>query len=441
MADVESESPGAGEPRRLRLLAASLLLSVAALGLTCGVAEVGFRLAGFSALHDLYSKPSLFWVHDDDLGWVHERGAAGTYVGPRPFPIEFETPIRINPQGLRGPDIGPKAADEYRVLVLGDSVVAAFEVAYEATFVALLETRLSRRLDIPVRVINAGVRGYGTDQELIWYEKEGRALDADLVVLVFSTNDFVNNVTLHRMRRPFGKGAFALGPGEALQPVGRPVPRFPLCSAWMLGAEFEPVRIDGSINRAACHLQTRAADRSALFTFVAQALARMPGLVTALKDLVFPSAQKRLGSGAAPRPRVAGFPGVAGGSGPPSRAQIEGPLSTALVRRLAHSARQDGSDFFTMLRPANLVRMDAESLLADGIDFRQVGVPLHVDPAWITFKNDSHFNERGHEIVARALRPVVEAYARRARPALGAGAPPESAPGRITLEQLEAAQD
>jgi hypothetical protein len=111
-------------------------------------------------------------------------------------------------------------------------------------------------------------------------------------------------------------------------------------------------------------------------------------------------------------------------------------LTTALIRHLARSVREDGSDFFIMIRPANLVRMDGESLLADGIDFRQVGLPGHVDPAWIVFKNDAHFNERGHEIVADGLRPVIEAYARRARSDLAPGTPPERTRGRITLGSL-----
>ena len=71
---------------RIALLAASLLL-------TAALAEGVFRLAGYTPLHAIYSKPSLFWQHDDELGWSHQPGAEGRYVGPRPYPIEFEAPI------------------------------------------------------------------------------------------------------------------------------------------------------------------------------------------------------------------------------------------------------------------------------------------------------------------------------------------------------------
>ena len=58
-------------------------------------------------------------------------------------------------------------------MVLGDSAVAAFEVAYAETFVAQLERKLTHKLGLPVRVINAGVRGYGTDQDYLYYRERG----------------------------------------------------------------------------------------------------------------------------------------------------------------------------------------------------------------------------------------------------------------------------
>jgi hypothetical protein len=36
--------------------------------LTLAVAEVGIRMAGFQPVFDVYSKPSLFWIHDRLLG-------------------------------------------------------------------------------------------------------------------------------------------------------------------------------------------------------------------------------------------------------------------------------------------------------------------------------------------------------------------------------------
>ena len=225
----------------------TLLLVLTSFALAGGLAELGLRLAGYAALYDVYSKPELFWQHDPRLGWSLEPGARGRYVGPRPFPIEFDTTVEINSLGLRGPELPRREAGELRVLFLGDSVVAGLEVEQQETFVALLEAQLQRRMGRPLHVINAGVRGYGTDQSLLWYRERGRALAPDLVALVFSANDFDDNVTLHRARRPFGKGAFALRSTGALELVGVPVPQYPLCSAWILGPGYEPTRVDGPV--------------------------------------------------------------------------------------------------------------------------------------------------------------------------------------------------
>ena len=85
--------------KKLALLAASSVLVLV-------VAEVVLRLAGYRPLYDVYSKPELFWRHDPLVGWSLQPGATGTYVGPRPFPVEFRARVRINSLGLRGPEIG-----------------------------------------------------------------------------------------------------------------------------------------------------------------------------------------------------------------------------------------------------------------------------------------------------------------------------------------------
>jgi len=412
-AERASARARAGWIARLGLLAASLAL-------TGVLVEVVFRLAGFSALYSVYSKPSLFWQHDEQLGWSHQPGADGSYVGPRPFPIEFEAPVRINALGLRGPEIGPKAPGELRLLFLGDSVVAGFEVAYEDTFVARVGETLTHRLDRPVRTINAGVRGYGTDQSLLYYRERGRALGADVVLFVHSENDPLDNVTLHRARRPFGKPAFALEPGGGLRLVGRPVPRFDLCSAWMLAASGEPVDVATITSRGACALQTRLADRSAAFGFVAQTLSRWPGLTQALKQLTQPNEQieerERGPGGEARRPgpaglRQAALPFAAGGGGAPALADSY-ELTTELVRALARDVASDGARFRLLFTKAkDLEQVDLDRIRADGIDARLMvahapGLPTH-------WRNDGHLNEAGHRLVAdilvRGLVPELRA--------------------------------
>jgi lysophospholipase L1-like esterase len=383
------------------------LLLAASLALAGAAAEGALRLAGYVAIYEVYSKPELFWRHDERLGWSLEPGARGRYVGPRPFPVEFDSAVEINSLGLRGPEPGPRRPGELRVLVLGDSVVAGFEVKEEETFVARLAVLLEGRLARPVATINAGVRGYGTDQSLLWYRERGIALAPDLVVMVFSANDFDDNVTLHRARRPFGKGAFALRPSGALELVGVPVPAYALCSSWVLGADYQPTRVDGPIARVGCFLQTRLADRSALFTVVATSLARLPGLVRLLGagDAADHGSLAR----AALLPWPAGERRRAGwGSGAELRAAREAELTSALLRALAQDVRASGARFLLMITPRNWERLDVRALAADGIEPHTVLLPPGLEPGQIRFRNDGHFNALGHRVYAEALAPLAE---------------------------------
>jgi hypothetical protein len=400
----------AGSPPVRGRAAAKLLLLLAALGVSLGGAELVLRLAGFSPLFSLYSKPSLFWQHDRRLGWVHTPGSEGVYVGPRPFPIEFEAPIHINSLGLRGPDVGPKEPGEFRVLFLGDSRVAAFEVAYEDTFVAILERRLKRSLGRPVRVINGGVRGYGTDQMLLYYTDRGRLLEADLVVHWHSGNDYVDNLTLHRARRPFGKAAFALRDDGSLELVGSPVPRYPACEAWSLGPDYVPRRTDGLASRAACAARLHAADRSALFSLAAQVLGRMPGVLEWWLEWTSPEAPRHDARGRAPVQQAGfGIPLVA----PPDAAEPSHgyDLATVLVRRLAHEVTASGSRFVSVGPLAR--QFDVEQLQAEGIEFFRVITDM---PRLLMWRNDPHMNERGHRWAADALLPLLRTHADRAAP-------------------------
>ena len=384
------------------------------LAFACGAAEVGLRLAGYEALYDVYSKPELFWQHDERLGWSMEPGARGRYRGPRPFPIEFDTTIEINSLGLRGPELPQRQPGELRVLVLGDSFVAGFEVEQAETFSALLEAELRGRFEHPLHVVNAGVRGYGTDQSLLWFRERGRALRPDLVVAVFSANDFEDNVTLHRVRRPFGKGAFALRPSGALEPVGVPVPRYELCSAVVLSAAYEAVRTDGPLSRASCLLQANLADHSALFTLLATGLARAPALVRLLQGLGEPAPEGALGSTWRAREagalRLAGLPAAA--SNAQQRAALEGELTTALLQALARDVRASGARFLLLMTPSHWERVDLRALRADRIQPRFVSMPEGIRPDQIRFRNDSHLNALGHRLMAEGLAPLVEAELR-----------------------------
>jgi hypothetical protein len=105
---------------------------------------------------------------------------------------EFSAEIATNALGLRdNEDVGPKAADERRVVLLGDSLVLAVQVPFEQTFGELLEQRLNARSTGPrYRVLNAGVQGYGPVEEQLFFKSIAATLQPDLVLpVVFVGND------------------------------------------------------------------------------------------------------------------------------------------------------------------------------------------------------------------------------------------------------------
>jgi lysophospholipase L1-like esterase len=97
--------------------------------------------------------------------------------------------VTTNAMGLRDRSIGPRQPGEFRVLVLGDSVTFGPGVRNEDIFPRRLEVNLGRDLGRPVRVINSGVGGYNTEQELAFLKLRGPEIAPDLVVLLYVSND------------------------------------------------------------------------------------------------------------------------------------------------------------------------------------------------------------------------------------------------------------
>ncbi len=160
---------------KLCLAAASLLLSLATL-------EAGLRIAGISC-------PSR-------LCWDHYRGFANVPNSVWTHNTEGESSVRINQFGFRDENWPLEAeGDTFRVAVLGDSFVAAHEVAESDRFTELLEHELNLATDsAEIDVMNFGVRAYGTAQELMTYRHVVRDFDPDVVLLaVFTGNDIINN--------------------------------------------------------------------------------------------------------------------------------------------------------------------------------------------------------------------------------------------------------
>ena len=86
-----------------------------------------------------------------------------------------------------------KPPSMFRVLSLGDSHTQGYEVRQESTFSAVLERYLKQH-KINAEVVNAGVSGFSTAEELVFLENEGLKYNPDVVVLGFFANDFEDNL-------------------------------------------------------------------------------------------------------------------------------------------------------------------------------------------------------------------------------------------------------
>jgi hypothetical protein len=86
-----------------------------------------------------------------------------------------------------------KTPGTLRVLSLGDSHTQGYEVRQDATFSAVLERYLEAH-SVKAQVLNAGVSGFSTAEELAYLISEGYKYKPDIVVVGFYANDFEDNL-------------------------------------------------------------------------------------------------------------------------------------------------------------------------------------------------------------------------------------------------------
>jgi hypothetical protein len=143
-----------------------------------------------------------FYRFDQELGWVPRENVTRDEKDNHYL-------VHQNQFGLRAPDDMQlkKTPGRKRILVLGDSYVWGVGASQEELFTA---PEVHGTND---EVINCGVSGYGTDQEYLFYLREGQKFDADQVVLAFTLyNDVENN--LNSKQYSYLKPYFTLNDGQ-----------------------------------------------------------------------------------------------------------------------------------------------------------------------------------------------------------------------------------
>jgi len=174
-------------------------------------AEVLLRVIDFSG-------PSRFelgeaFQFDPELGWVPVPNAATQQTsGNRTISV------RHNSLGLRERELSDIAPD--RFLFLGDSFTYGYDAEANERFSDLLQKALPR-----YGIVNAGVSGYGTDQQFLLMKRLWNEINPKYVVLTFCVdNDRDDNTSSYRYRKYHKPYFVRTGDGE-WQVRGYPLPR------------------------------------------------------------------------------------------------------------------------------------------------------------------------------------------------------------------------
>lgn len=119
-----------------------------------------------------------------------------------------------NSLGLKNREITKKEVGHLRILFLGDSLIWTGETSSGELYTQVIEKNLNKEPSLaakPIEIINAGIPGYTTYQELEFLKIYGLDMEPDLVVLGFVFND----VYYKYLHKPV-EGSF-LGPEPTVQ--------------------------------------------------------------------------------------------------------------------------------------------------------------------------------------------------------------------------------
>ena len=185
------------------------------------VQEIGHELTGHR------------YLYDEQLGWRNiPNWEASTY----------SRRLTTNSLGMRDQEYSvQKPAQAFRILLLGGSYTWGYGVADDEVFSSVLEQRLGQA-GHQIEILNTGVSGWSTDQQLLYLESEGFEYAPDLVLLALNipdTTDYNTTSVQFGLAKP-------LFMNEDLTLANSPVPK-PGSQYPRLKSKADPVRLTGAI--------------------------------------------------------------------------------------------------------------------------------------------------------------------------------------------------
>lgn len=164
------------------------------------LAEVLVRAVGPTVLPMPEARGNLFAdVKDPVLRYVNLPNATKSIRYDDGAGGQWTVQMHTNGQRMRGPEVALRKPEQgLRVACLGDSHTWGDGVADDETWPAQLQERAGPG----VEVLNCGVNGYDTLQEVLWYERFVEPLDPDLVLLCYFANDVAARGLREKGARP-----------------------------------------------------------------------------------------------------------------------------------------------------------------------------------------------------------------------------------------------
>ena len=173
-------------------LAARCLLAVVSILLAAGAAEVILRLAGYRRLHIVGVEAGREMRMAPNAEFVYRGYLTGSFS-------DVENPVRLNGSAFHDVEHRPEraATNAFRLLVVGDSYVAALSVPLEQTFFRRLERRLQQEDPLcrgSYEVIAMGRGNQAQEKERAYIQQAVPLYHPDAVLLVFFCgNDIMEN--------------------------------------------------------------------------------------------------------------------------------------------------------------------------------------------------------------------------------------------------------
>jgi lysophospholipase L1-like esterase len=160
-----------------------------------GGMEISLRMFGGEVL--AMGNQFLFYQFDKRLGWSNIPNADGYFAR-----AEYRIHVHINSLGMRDREPRPDSEMLRRIAVLGDSFVWGVGAEYGERFTEVMERDLPQ-----VDVLNYGVSGYGTTQELVQLETVLDRKPGYVILALCLSNDVMETVNPFRdgYNKPFAK--------------------------------------------------------------------------------------------------------------------------------------------------------------------------------------------------------------------------------------------